>query len=145
MKNELKEYKKKQIVKAKEYNGEPIECNTSWGKQICNDGDYLVYSNDECYPVKADVFLNTYEEVGIHDFSWSLSLLKQGRIVARKGWNGKGMYIALASKGRGKDVDVIIEPFFIIKNTHDTFNTWVPSISDLLAEDWEDVTELYSK
>lgn len=74
--NELKEYKKKQVVKARKHKGEPIECNTNWGKQVCCDGDYIVYSNNECYPVKADVFEQTYEEAGKHDFSWALSLLK---------------------------------------------------------------------
>ena len=30
-----------------------------------------------------------------------------------------------------------IEPFLAIRNTKGTLNTWVPSISDLFAEDWE--------
>ncbi|MCC0640207.1 MULTISPECIES: MW1434 family type I TA system toxin [unclassified Clostridioides] len=28
-------------------------------------------------------------------------------------------------------------PFFVIKNTLNSFNTWVPSVSDIFAEDWE--------
>lgn len=59
----MKEYRKKETVKAEKYSGAPIECNTSWGKQICYNGDYLVYSNNECYPVKADVFEKTYEPI----------------------------------------------------------------------------------
>lgn len=89
--------------------------------------------------------MNELGAVSIGTFEWALKRVKEGAIIARNGWNGKGMYVALASRGKGKEVDVIIEPFFIIKNTHNTFNTWVPSISDLLADDWKDVTELYSK
>jgi hypothetical protein len=68
-------------------------------------------------------------------FGSALSLLKVGEKVARKGWNGKGMYIQYV---RGMDFEhAIIKPFLVIKNVKNSFNTWVPSISDLLADDWE--------
>jgi hypothetical protein len=69
------------------------------------------------------------------NFGEALYYLKQGHKVARHGWNGKGMYIQLH---KGTDFEhAIIEPFLVIKNVKNSFNTWVPSISDLLAEDWE--------
>lgn len=69
------------------------------------------------------------------DFGEALLHLKGGNKVARKGWNGKGMYIEYC---KGKDHDFsIIEPFLLIKNVKNSFNTWVPSVSDLMAEDWE--------
>jgi hypothetical protein len=69
------------------------------------------------------------------NFGSSLGLLKSGIKVARKGWNGKGMYIQYV---KGMDFEhAIIEPFLVIKNVKNSFNTWAPSISDLLAEDWE--------
>jgi hypothetical protein len=68
-------------------------------------------------------------------FGEALESLKAGFKVARKGWNGKGMYIQLH---KGTDFEhAVIEPFLVIKNVKNSFNTWVPSISDLLAEDWE--------
>jgi hypothetical protein len=67
-------------------------------------------------------------------FDIALSILKEGEKVARKGWNGKDMYIQL---NKGTDFEhSIIEPFLVIKNVKNSFNTWVPSISDLVAEDW---------
>lgn len=69
------------------------------------------------------------------NFGQTLEELKEGKKVARNGWNGKGMYIQLHM---GTDFEhAIIEPFLVIKNVKNSFNTWVPSISDLLAEDWE--------
>ncbi|WP_187119059.1 DUF2829 domain-containing protein [Bacillus marasmi] len=73
----------------------------------------------------------------IGDFSWALRRLLDGATIARRGWNGKGMYIQLH---KGTDFEhAIIEPFLVIKNVNNSFNTWVPSISDLLAIDWEEV------
>jgi len=69
------------------------------------------------------------------NFGQALEKLKEGKKVARNGWNGKGMYIQLH---KGTDFEhAIIEPFLVIKNVKNSFNTWVPSISDLLAEDWK--------
>ena len=59
----FKTYEKKQVVKAMLNNEEDIECNTAWGKQICHVGDYLVYSNNEYYPIKKEIFEKTYKEV----------------------------------------------------------------------------------
>lgn len=59
----MKEYRKKETVMAEIYHGAPGIINTSWGAQKVTDGDYVVYSNNECYPVKAEVFEQTYEEV----------------------------------------------------------------------------------
>lgn len=69
------------------------------------------------------------------NFGQAIAALKDGKKIARIGWNGKGMYIQLH---KGTDFEhAIIEPFLVIKNVENSFNTWVPSISDLLAEDWE--------
>lgn len=106
------------------------------GYKVQYDDGYVSWSPKE-------IFEEAYIKTHGYDFLWGLIKLKQGKIIARRGWNGKGMYVALA----GKEINdiVTIEPFLVIKNTKGTFNTWVPSISDLLADDWEDVTELYSK
>ena len=65
----------------------------------------------------------------MHDFSDALHFLEDGEKISRSGWNGKGMYIE-------KVVFENIEPFLIIVNG-ERRNTWVPSISDLFARDWD--------
>lgn len=69
------------------------------------------------------------------NFGEALEKLKAGSKVARSGWNGKGLHVEYC---KGKDHEhAIIEPFFVIKNKLNSFNTWVPSVSDCLADDWE--------
>ena len=75
------------------------------------------------------------------DFSDALREAKAGNKIARKGWNGKGMWVAcesVAGKVTNHDVTAkISHPLLLIKNVNDTFATWVPSITDIFAEDWE--------
>ena len=66
----------------------------------------------------------------LFDFGVAISFLKDGKKVARKGWNGKGLFI------QKEQIDDI-QSFFTITDTKTgRKNTWVPSISDLFAEDW---------
>jgi hypothetical protein len=73
------------------------------------------------------------------NFGKALEALKEGKKVARQGFNGKGMWImrytGIKLPWRGIGL-VDLEPFYVIKNASKTFNTWVPSVSDLQAEDW---------
>lgn len=82
------------------------------------------------------------------NFSKALDLLKEGKRVAREGWNGKGLFVYMVAGGDYKvQMDSVkhladennclhYEPYLAIKNVKGTINTWVPSISDLMAEDW---------
>jgi len=75
-------------------------------------------------------------------FSEALTGLKNRRKFQREGWNGKGMYVqlhggvpAVSLTGDPDQERLYIDPFLVIVNG-ERVNTWVPSISDLLAEDW---------
>lgn len=74
-------------------------------------------------------------------FSEVLNGLKAGRKYQRQGWNGKGLYVqlhgsipAISLTGDPKYID----KFLVIVNG-ERVNTWVPSVSDLFAEDWVEV------
>ena len=81
-------------------------------------------------------------------FGAAIEALKVGQSVARAGWNGKGMFIYLvpaasypaqtgAAKAYfGKDALVPYAAYLALKNVDGTVNTWAPSVSDALAEDW---------
>lgn len=81
-------------------------------------------------------------------FGGALSALRAGKRVARAGWNGKGMFAYMvpaasypaqtgAAKAHyGEGAMVPYNAYFALKGVDDTVNTWVPSISDLFAEDW---------
>lgn len=88
------------------------------------------------------------------DFGMALIALKRGECVARKGWNGKGMFLTLQN-GSEVDGDCMrndgatnfytgskckISPHIDMKATDDTYVVgWLASQTDMLAEDWETV------
>ena len=77
-------------------------------------------------------------------FSDAIKYLKRGLKLERKGWNGKGQYVRLVDPYNDKafqvfekeELDGTLYPYFALKNAQNGFVPWVPSIGDLLAEDW---------
>lgn len=65
------------------------------------------------------------------NFGTALENLKLGNTISRTGWNGKGMHVEL------RKANANLNEHLALKNVKGTFDTWVPSISDLLAEDWQ--------
>lgn len=110
-----------------------------------------------------DVFEKAYSEVGTVNFGDAIDLLKAGLAVRRKGWNGKGLFIAkqVPSHITGdiipnmqslpqsvKDILMSRENPHIdytnqmlIINPDGRADSWVPSSNDIFANDWEVVTE----
>lgn len=97
-----------------------------------------------------DVFERAYCEVGQGlSFGDALKALKAGQRVARAGWNGKGMFVyfvppasypvqtGAAKVHFGEGAMVPYNAYMAIKNVNETVSTWVPSVNDCLAEDWE--------
>jgi hypothetical protein len=77
------------------------------------------------------------------DFGIALQYLKQGHKVARKGWNGKGIFIKLQ---RPDEYSKMTHPYIFIDTTGlQTDNPhapksrvpWLASQTDMLAEDWQ--------
>jgi hypothetical protein len=59
--------------------------------------------------------------------------LKNGHSVAREGWNGKGMYVALQVPDEHSKMSL---PYVYMKTVDDKLVPWLCSQSDLLGEDW---------
>lgn len=86
-------------------NGNTNECylgiyiNTLEGKMLAQNGDYIIKGvKGEFYPCKPDIFEQTYERDVINlpafmTFGEALEAVKRGSCIARKGWNGKGMFV----------------------------------------------------
>ena len=75
------------------------------------------------------------------DFGQALNYLKQGEKVARKGWNGKGMWLKLIAPHKGKinlGIDGIFDglPWIGMKTADNMFVPWLASQTDMLASDW---------
>lgn len=86
------------------------------------------------------------------DFGMAIVALKRGECVARKGWNGKGMFLTLqqgsvvdgnnmrndGAKKFYEDAKCNIAPHIDMKAADHTYVVgWLASQTDMLAEDWE--------
>jgi hypothetical protein len=91
---------------------------------------------------------------GQFDFGQAIRLIKQGHKVARQGWNGKDMWIALGkgqpklpaegfwnehskafAESNGGSADVL--PYILFKTADDKILMgWLASQTDMLSEDW---------
>lgn len=148
-------------------NGIPpsVDCSieTLEGVMKANVGDYIIKGvNGEFYPCKQDIFEKTYDKAdhsSVMCFGDAIEVLKQGGTVRRSGWNGKGLMVfkqvpahidsdiipkmqslpqsakdlILKSKGF---IDYTSQCLIYNENTGRA-DSWVPSISDVFAEDWE--------
>ncbi len=146
--------------------GDKVQVRTLEGVMTASPGDYIIKGVDgELYPCKPDIFEKTYEKVEESkesenlNFGEFIEILKQGVLVRRKGWNGKGLFVIKQVpahiesdviprmqslpqsakdrilKGKGF-VDYTSQCLIYNENTGRA-DSWVPSVSDIFAEDWE--------
>nr|DAP89824.1 MAG TPA: Protein of unknown function (DUF2829) [Bacteriophage sp.] len=82
------------------------------------------------------------------DFGEAIKLLKEGKKVARAGWNGKNQYIELATCISYKNVageivncehEAIGNKAIAFVGTSGIQMGWLASQADILAEDWNTV------
>ena len=67
------------------------------------------------------------------NFGEALAALKAGDKVARRGWNGKGMWLNLQ---RPDAFSKMTLPYIFMKTVDDQRVPWLASQTDMLAEDW---------
>lgn len=86
-----------------------------------------------------EVFERAYRENGKLTFGDALVYLKEGKKVARDGWNGKGLWLELQTPDENSKMTL---PYIFINYPADARNTpnakvpWLASQTDMLAEDW---------
>ena len=67
------------------------------------------------------------------NFGEAIEALKRGDHVAREGWNGKGMWLALQVPDEHSKMT---QPYIYIKTVQDDLIPWLASQADMLADDW---------
>lgn len=108
-----------------------------------NHGDgYLVeYDNGYKSWSPKDVFDAAYRPTDFLSFGLAIEAMRQGRMVARKGWNGKGMFLRLVSEWNGAigemPPDYTLFPWIGMKTADNGFVPWLASQTDMLADDWQ--------
>lgn len=66
-------------------------------------------------------------------FGKAIALLKAGKKVSRKGWNGKGMFLQLRTMESGDHVHL---PYIEMSTVDKQLVPWLASQTDMLAGDW---------
>ena len=146
--------------------GQHLFIRTLEGHMEANIGDYIIKGvKGEFYPCKPDIFEMSYDGISIkevapanddwkknRDFGTAVHWLRNGEKLARKGWNGKGMFVVYqkgypdgipcnkqTAEAWGMTEGELFkcEPYLQIKMANGSHAMWVPSINDVLANDWE--------
>jgi len=139
------------------------EIDTLEGTHRANRGDWIIRGiKGELYPCKPDIFAATYEPASTVapsglDFGDALRALKAGKRIARAGWNGKDMWLALSGPLEGRripaasfwsprnaeyaaqtiDGSANVLPCITMKTADGSILMgWLASQTDMLAEDW---------
>lgn len=80
-----------------------------------------------------------------HDFGWALLMLRLGARVARNGWNGKGMWLAMQRPDTNSKMTlpyIFIEyPAGHVAYPNGSKVPWLASQTDMLSNDWTALDE----
>jgi len=116
------------------------------------EGYFIEYPDGYISWSPKEVFEEAYRETnGMMNFGLATEAAKKGRKVARKGWNGAGMY-AVIMPGYPEGIEVnettqkvhnlepgtklVFRPYWQLFTAQKDIAMWAPSGSDSLAEDW---------
>ena len=114
--------------------------------QTWEDGYKVLYPDGYVSWSPKEVFEEAYRETNAMTFGLAIEAMKKGERVARKGWNGKDMYVFLAYEAdfvtdadisAFDQLEVEVADMLVMKTAQDTFQPgWLASQADMLADDW---------
>jgi hypothetical protein len=162
IKDQMKTYIGTKLVKMRPMNRAEYNAYRGWQLPEDEDGDddgYLIENMDGGKPnvpghdgyvswLPSTQAYTQYRPTDGLSFGLAIEAMKMGKRVARSGWNGKGMFVYMvpansylaqskaAKEYFGEDALVPYNAYLAIKNVEGTVSTWVPSVNDVLAEDW---------
>ena len=104
------------------------------------EGYKVVYEPDgyESWSPK-EVFEAAYRRTDGMNFGLALEAAKMGKRIARKGWNGKGMYVEVSDLRFGEAHSSGDVRFLCLIDTNANKKTdlcWQPAMEDIFADDW---------
>lgn len=98
-----------------------------------------------------DVFEEAYRVIDGMNFGLAIEAAKKGAKITRRGWNGKGMWVVYrtgypdgipCNKNTAEAVGIPegslfkVRPYLQMKCVDGSFQMWLASQSDILADDW---------
>ena len=99
------------------------------------DGYKVVYPDGYTSWSPKDVFEEAYRKTDGMTFGLAVEATAKGYAIERDGWNGKGMHVTRTKLYTPDNIQVNNDCFLLF-NVDRRYNTWIPSITDILAEDW---------
>lgn len=80
--------------------------------------------------------------MNVAGFGWALALIKDNKKVARAAWHGRKlgheMWIAVQNPNENSKMG---HPYIYMRVADGKLIPWVPSHTDMFAEDWEEITQ----
>ncbi len=161
---DLKQYIGTKVISARPMDRQAYNDYRGWELPADEDGadeGYLVEYQDAGQANHPDhtgyiswspkaVFEGTYKPTIGLPFSYALEMAKnQGARIARKGWNGKGMFVFLVQGSKfivnrepllsllGEGTEVNYHGHLDMKTADGMIVPWLCSQTDMLAEDWQ--------
>lgn len=130
--------------------------SVNWSEE---DGYLVIYPDQYKSWSPKDVFEAAYKKTAGMPFGLAIEAMKKGAKVARKGWNGKNMFIVYMSplflppyntadtnrkvndrtaKWIGEDTPLDSQGYFAMFTANKQWQPgWLASQADMLADDWE--------
>lgn len=139
---DMKKYLGVKMIEAKPMNLGDYNRYKSWtipeDEDPMKEGYMVVYPDGYVSWSPKEIFEEAYREISGLTFGLAVEAMKKGARVARKGWNGKGMWIELSEYGKGAMYkDRPLHPHILMATAQGDFVPWLASQTDMLAEDWE--------
>lgn len=109
---------------------------TLGGVMQANVGDYIIKGiTGEIYPCKPEIFEMTHMRIEnlTMNFSEALFLIKQGKKVARKGWNNPNIWLELQRPYANSQMTI---PYIYMVKYENKFPCDL-SCESIMAEDWK--------
>lgn len=111
----------------------------------CEGGYKVIYKDGyESWSPK-EVFEEAYRPASGINFGFAIEAAKQGKKISRRGWNGRGQYVELATsisyKNAGHEIinpehEAIGNAALAFVGTSGVQLGWLASQADMLADDW---------
>ena len=143
------------IIKAKSMNLGDYNKMKGWAipedENPSDEGYVVYYSDDYVSWSPKEVFEEAYRTTSGMTCGLAVEATKKGFKIEREGWNGKGMFVVY-QKGYPQGIPCnkqtakawnlnegdlfICNPYLQLKCADGSHSMWVPSINDILADDW---------
>lgn len=108
-------------------------CENAPGYKVVYEDGYTSWSPAHAF--------KAYRPVSGMNFGLAIEALKMGSKVARRGWNGKGMFLEIVREYTLPESNIGhlrngLLPWIGMKTADDGFVPWLASQTDMLCDDW---------